>query len=369
MSTQLPIGAKIGILGGGQLGRMLALAAAELGFTTALYCPQQCCPAAEVTGVYFAADYDDQNALAHFADTVDVVTYEFENVPADTVAFLLKHVPVRPGLKALTTAQDRLVEKSFLRETGCPVADFWPVNNACDLDLGLGKLAGRGVLKTCRLGYDGKGQVVLRTPADRAAADDLLDRGLPLVLEALIPFDCEISVIAARAQDGTFCAYDIGDNRHENHILKTSKLPSSLPDAVRRQALNQTAEILTALDYVGVMAVEFFVVHADQNAELFVNEIAPRVHNSGHWTQDAAITSQFEQHIRAICGWPLGDPSRFLAVTMENLIGDDISRVPALATEPSAKLHLYGKSEVRAGRKMGHVNWLGAGSKSCGGMP
>lgn len=372
MAGVLPVGSKIGILGGGQLGRMLALAAAELGFSCAIYCPETPCPAAEVASLHFAADYDDENALGQFAGAVDVVTFEFENVPAKAISFLLNEVPVRPGITALTTAQDRLIEKTFLREHGLPLADFWPVHSEADFDAGLRQLGGAGVLKTCRFGYDGKGQVMLRAPtdpasypatdreSDRAKALDLLATGAPLVLEALVPFDSEISVIAARGQKGDIHCYEIADNVHQNHILKTSTLPSKLPQDIQQQAIAHTREILTALDYVGVMGAEFFVVGSEKGSQVLVNEIAPRVHNSGHWTQDAAVTSQFEQHIRAICGWPLGDPSRVAPVVMENLIGDDMARIPDLARHPAAKLHLYGKTEVRTGRKMGHVNWIGA---------
>lgn len=355
---KLPVGSKIGILGGGQLGRMLALAAAELGFSCYVFCPEQNCPAAQVSAGHIAADYTDPEALARFAALVDVVTYEFENVPAEAVGLLNKSVPVRPGLTALTTAQDRLAEKTFLESIGVPLAGFRSVTNGDELDAGLDAFGGSGVLKTCRFGYDGKGQVMLRRASDRPNADRLLKTGQPLVLEAFVPFLCEISVIAARSVDGQVLAYEIGDNVHENHILKTSTLPSGLAESVKGQAADITSNILQALDYVGVIGVEFFVIEKAGTQSVLVNEIAPRVHNSGHWTQDAANTCQFEQHIRAICGWPLGDPTRHSPVMMENLIGDDMDRVMDMITDPRSKVHLYGKSEVRPGRKMGHVNWL-----------
>lgn len=351
-------GNTIGILGGGQLGRMLALAASRLGIKCHIFCPDHASPAAEVSYASTVAVYDDKAALQRFARAVDVVTYEFENVPSETVEVLLEHVAVRPGLKALQTAQDRLTEKGFLRGLGLNLADFRDVSSIDAFTQGLAEFNGQGVLKTRRFGYDGKGQVMIRSQADLEAANKLLVTGQPLILEAFVPFLYEVSVIAARDLSGHVAAFEIGDNVHRHHILHTTTLPSRLSADARHAGVEAATRILGALDYVGVIGVEFFVVGEGETAQLLVNEIAPRVHNSGHWTMDAAITDQFEQHIRAVAGWPLGDPQRLRDVTMENLIGHDIDRVAALVAEPNAKLHLYGKDETRPGRKMGHVNWL-----------
>jgi len=346
----LPPGATIGILGGGQLGRMLAVAAARLGYRAHVFEPGAA-PAADVAHALTAAPYDDAAALARFAAAVDVITYEFENVPAAALDMLDTAVPLRPDRRALATAQDRLDEKTFLAGLGLAVAPHAAVDDAAALGAALARIGTPAILKTRRLGYDGKGQAPIATDAD---AEDALAamRGQPAILEARIDFTAEISVVVARGRDGAVAAYDPGLNLHEDGILRRTTVPAPLPASLRTDAVLIAGRIVTALDYVGVMGVELFVTARG----LVVNEIAPRVHNSGHWTQNACAVDQFEQHIRAIAGWPLGDGARHADVTMENLIGADIDRLPALAAEPATALHLYGKAEARPGRKMGHVN-------------
>ncbi|MCD7060497.1 5-(carboxyamino)imidazole ribonucleotide synthase [Pelagibacterium xiamenense] len=352
--SPLPPGTRIGILGGGQLGRMLSLAASQLGMRTHIFCPDTESPAFEVTPHKTVASYDDEAALEAFAREVDVVTYEFENVPLGTAAALEKHVPVFPGPKALAVSQDRLAEKAFLTGAGVPVAPHKAVTTRESLDAAIAEVGLPAVLKTTRLGYDGKGQRILRTPADADPAFAEIG-GVDLVLEAFIPFEREVSVIVARGKDGSCVTYDVAENVHKNHILKTSTLPAALDAATARAAADAAKTIAAALGYVGVMGVEFFVVENGGRSTLLVNEIAPRVHNSGHWTQAVCVTDQFENHIRAICGWPLGDTTRFADVVMENLIGDEIHAV-AETLAPAAQPHVYGKTEARPGRKMGHVN-------------
>jgi 5-(carboxyamino)imidazole ribonucleotide synthase len=360
MTTQAPSrplspGDTIGILGGGQLGRMLALAAAPLGLKTHILCPDPDSPAFEVANSFTIAGYDDISALDIFASAVDVVTYEFENVPGPTAAHLAERVCVRPGPTALAVSQDRLNEKTFLRDAGVPVADFVRIDAAGDIAPALAALGGTGILKTRRMGYDGKGQVLLREDADAAAAFQQIGKA-PSILEAFVPFEREVSVIAARAVDGTVRAYDVAENVHRNHILKTSTVPATLDAQLAAEARAMAERIADQLDYVGVIGVEMFVLPQGAASRLVVNEIAPRVHNSGHWTQDACLVSQFEQHMRAIAGWPLGSAERHSDVVMENLIGDEVDRWQEILRDPASALHLYGKSDTRAGRKMGHVN-------------
>ncbi len=345
------MGSTIGILGGGQLGRMLALAAARLGMKTHIYCPDEASPAFDVTPSRTVAAYDDETALAAFAASVDVITYEFENVPARTAEFLGSLKPLRPGANALSVSQDRLAEKAFLSINRIPVAPFAAIMDLDRLESELEELGTPAVLKTTRLGYDGKGQKIVHNMEDAALAWELLSPR-PLVLEAYIAFEREISVIVARGLGGTIAAFEPAENVHRNHILKTSTVPADIKGKTAARAIAIAGEIVTALDYVGVLGVEFFVL---EGGKLLVNEIAPRVHNSGHWTEAVAITDQFEQHIRAIAGWPLGDPTRWADVVMENLIGDEIDAIPGGlggATRP----HAYGKAEARKGRKMGHIN-------------
>ena len=358
--TPLPPGATIGILGGGQLGRMLALAAAELGMKCHIYCPEEASPAFDVSAAQTVAGYDDHDALQRFAQSVDVVTYEFENVPASTAQTLSKLCPLRPGARALEVSQDRLVEKQYIASLGIATAPFAVVDSQAQLAEALEQIGTPAILKTRRLGYDGKGQIRLDGPGDIDRAWAAM-AGAPAILEGFVPFDCEISVIAARAPDGTVSAYDPGENVHKDHILDVTTVPSGLGDAVHREAMEIATAILEGLDYVGVIGVELFVETGATGSSLRVNEIAPRVHNSGHWTMDACITGQFEQHIRAICGWPLGDPTRLCDARMKNLIGDDVDQWRDHAGDPRVKVHLYGKAETRPGRKMGHVNQLGSG--------
>ncbi len=347
---RLPMGSTIGILGGGQLGRMLAMAAARLGLKAHIYCPEPDGPALDVTPWRTIAPYEDKAALFGFADSVDVVTYEFENVPAETARFLSVHRPLRPGAQALAVSQDRLAEKQFLSSLGVPVAPYRPVRFIEELHEALEALGTPAVLKTTRLGYDGKGQRIIRDPADAVDAFESLSPR-PLVLEAFIPFDKEVSIVAARGLTGEIAAYDPAENRHEHHILRTSTVPAAIADDTALEARRIAEKVLAALDYVGVMGVEFFV---EPSGSVLVNELAPRVHNSGHWTDTVCTTDQFAQHIRAIAGWPLGDPARFADAVMENLIGDEIDRLPgdvAAGTRPQA----YGKTAARPGRKMGHL--------------
>ncbi|MDJ1158279.1 5-(carboxyamino)imidazole ribonucleotide synthase [Chelatococcus sp. SYSU_G07232] len=351
----LPPGSTIGILGGGQLGRMIALAAARHGLRTHVYAPEPDSPAFEVAGRRTVAAYDDEAALVGFADAVDVVTYEFENVPADTAHILATHVPLRPGARALATTQDRLEEKTFVAGLGIPTAPFRAVGSAAELEQALSALGRPAVLKTRRFGYDGKGQVMLREGDDPRAALDTIGH-VPAILEGFVPFAREVSVVAARGVDGSFAAYDVCENTHRDHILDVTRVPARLPAETAARALAHARRIAEALEYVGVFAVEMFVVEAEGRSEVIVNEIAPRVHNSGHWTIEGAETSQFEQHVRAVCGWPLGPTSLTGAsVEMTNLVGADTDRWPALLAEPGAHLHLYGKGVARPGRKMGHV--------------
>ncbi|MBK8085533.1 MAG: 5-(carboxyamino)imidazole ribonucleotide synthase [Devosia sp.] len=344
-------GSTIGILGGGQLGRMLALSAARLGFKTHIYCPDPDSPAFDVTPGRTVAAYDDEPALADFAARVDVVTYEFENVPVRTAALLGALKLLRPGANALAVAQDRLAEKAFLTVNRIPVAPFAAITDLDRLEAALAELGTPAVLKTTRLGYDGKGQRIVRNMEEAALAWELLSPR-PLVLEQFVPFEREISVVVARGLHGEVAAFDAAENVHRDHILKTSAVPASIGSRTARQARLLASAIASALDYVGVLGVEFFVL---AGGRLLVNEIAPRVHNSGHWTEAVCVTDQFEQHIRAIAGWPLGDPARLADVVMENLIGEEIETIPA-ALGAAVRPHVYGKAVSRRGRKMGHLN-------------
>ncbi len=351
-------GATIGILGGGQLGRMLALSAAQSGLNCHIFAPEADSPAFGVAARHTCAGYDDEVALARFADAVDVVTYEFENVPVSTVRFLEARVPVRPGSKALGVAQDRLAEKQLARSLKATTPAFASVTSHAELVAALAVIGLPAVLKTTRLGYDGKGQAKLTTMEGSEAAWQAM-RGQPAILEAFVAFRCEVSVVAARGLDGSFKAFDVTENEHRHHILHKSVVPATLATPSADQAVATTRRIAEALDYVGVLGVEFFVCAKDGHETLIVNEIAPRVHNSGHWTMDGAVTSQFEQHIRAVAGWPLGSPALLGAgAEMLNLIGDEAADWQGILADPSARLHLYGKAEARPGRKMGHVNRL-----------
>ena len=351
-----PLGpdATIGILGGGQLGRMLALAAARLGLKCHVLCPDPHSPAFDVVRRVTEADYTDMVALDRFANDVDVVTYEFENVPHETATFLSARKPVLPDPKVLATTQDRLIEKEFVTSLGIGTAGFAAVDSPEGLTAALKTIGQPAVLKTRRFGYDGKGQMMIRNGGDPAAIFEELG-GQPLILEAFVPFEREISVVAARSHDGQIECFDVAENEHADHILKTSRVPAAVSPAVEGEAIRIAAAIAEAFGYVGVLAVEMFVVKDGAGHAVLVNEIAPRVHNSGHWTIDGASVSQFEQHIRAVAGLPLGMPIRRGRIEMTNLIGADVEEVPRWLATPGAAVHLYGKTAVRPGRKMGHV--------------
>ena len=351
MNKALAQGAVIGILGGGQLGRMLAVAASRLGFRCHVFEPGAHPPAGDVAWKVTTAGYDDAAALRAFAESVDVITYEFENIPTAALDILEALRPIRPGREALRVSQDRLIEKDFLSGSGLTVAPYADVGDAASLEAALARIGTPAILKTRRFGYDGKGQARIMGPGDAGQA--LADMaGAPAVLEGFVDFEREISVIAARGVTGEVACFDPGENVHDGGILRTTTVPAEIRPMMQADAVLLAGQILNALDYVGVMGVELFVTEAG----LVVNEIAPRVHNSGHWTQAGCAVDQFEQHIRAVAGWPLGDGGRHADVVMENLIGEDMDQVPEIARERHASLHLYGKTEVKPGRKMGHVN-------------
>ena len=347
----VPPGGTIGIIGGGQLGRMLAMAAARLGLKACIYTDEPDAPAFQVTPLQLAAPYDDRAMLTGFAEVCDVITFEFENLPADSLAYLASLKPLRPGVRALETLQDRITEKQFVASLGLAVAPFSDVNNQDEARAAFARIGG-GIIKTRRFGYDGKGQARV-TSADEAARAMAAFKGAPCIYEGFVDFAFEASVIAARGVDGSFAAYDPPENIHENHILRRSIVPGRLTKAQGDAAKAMARTIADALDYVGVLAVELFV---GKDGNLLVNEIAPRVHNSGHWTIEACACSQFEQHIRAVAGWPLGDPTRHADAVMENIIGAEADAWESLAK--SGALHLYGKREARLGRKMGHITRL-----------
>ena len=350
----IPPGSTIGILGGGQLGRMTALAAAELGYRCHIFCPDADSPAAQVAADATVAAYDDAAALARFAAAVDVVTFEFENIPAATVAGLAGSVPVRPGVAVLRITQDRLSEKDFVRSTGAVTAPYAPLSAAGDIAAAIDAVGPRGVLKTRRFGYDGKGQRMVGGAAETAAAWRELGEAA-CILEGFVDFAGEISVLVARGLDGQIAAYIPVENRHRHHILDRTIAPARIAADVAAEADRVARHIAEQLGVVGLLAVEMFVT---RDGRVLVNELAPRVHNSGHWTIEACATSQFEQLVRAVCGLPLGSPERHSNAVMQNLIGDDVTRWPALLADPANKLHLYGKAEARPGRKMGHVTRL-----------
>ena len=356
LQKPVPPGGTIGIIGGGQLGRMLSLAASALGLKTCIYNDAIDAPAFQVTQTALAAPYDDLGMLASFAEVCDAVTFEFENLPAHAIAHLAERVPVRPGAYALAMTQDRLTEKTFVEKLGLKTAPFFDVTSADQARAAFAKLNGqnisKGILKTRRFGYDGKGQAKVASADETVKAFESF-KGAPSILEGFVDFSCEVSVVAARGADGAFAAYDPPENTHENHILRRSTVPSRLTPAQASEAKRMAKTIADALDYVGVLAVEMFV---GRDGALMVHEIAPRVHNSGHWTIEACQCSQFEQHIRAVAGWSLGDPSRHADAVMENIIGAEADAWEALAK--GGALHLYGKKDARPGRKMGHVTRL-----------
>ncbi|MEL7469045.1 MAG: 5-(carboxyamino)imidazole ribonucleotide synthase [Pseudomonadota bacterium] len=352
MIEVLPPGATIGILGGGQLGRMLAIAAARLGLKVNVFEPGHEPPAGDVSLKVTTAPYEDADAVIAFADAVDMVTYEFENVPTSALDLIESRVPIRPNRKALATSQDRADEKTFLQGLGIDVAPWAPVDDRAALDHAIERIGTPAILKTRRFGYDGKGQSRLAAPEDADAAWQAVNAA-PCVLEGFVPFEREVSVIVARSMDGQVVCYDPAENVHRDGVLHTSTVSDQVARRIKADAALTAGRIVNALDYVGVMGVEMFVLPGDR---LIVNEIAPRVHNSGHWTIEACIIDQFQQHIRAVCGWPLGDGARHSDAIMTNLIGAEVDDWQSLAT--GGGLHLYGKAESRPGRKMGHVTTL-----------
>jgi 5-(carboxyamino)imidazole ribonucleotide synthase len=357
VESVLPPGSTIGILGGGQLGRMLAMAAAKLGLKCHIYCNEDNAPAFEVAAHHSVGAYDDERALSAFAKTVDVATVEFENVPAAALAAVAREALVAPPPHALDVSQDRLAEKTFAANFGIAVAPHREVNTLADLEEAVTELGAPALLKTRQFGYDGKGQV--RIDAETDLAEEFAGlKGAAALLEKFISFECEISAIAVRSRDGEIRIYDPSENRHENQILAEARVPARVPAYVAEDAREIVRKIAEELDYWGVICVELFYCGETATAPLVVNEIAPRVHNSGHWTLDACAVSQFENHIRAIAGWPLGSCQRQCDAVMTNLIGADVERWEDLAREDNASLHLYGKRQARPGRKMGHVTRL-----------
>lgn len=351
-------GSTIGMLGGGQLGRMFTMAARSMGYEVIVLDPDPDSPAGKLATDHVCANYSDQTALDYLAKTCNVVTTEFENVPASTLDSLANSCPVRPGAKAVMITQDRIHEKTFLRDNGFPTAPFAIINNESDLAAGLQIVQAPAILKVSRYGYDGKGQYAIESENDLFAAWQAL-QGNESVLEQRVPLDREVSVVLARGTDGQTVSYPVAENIHHGGILDVSMVPARIDDSIEEQVVNMSRQIATALDYVGVMAVEFFISHG----KILVNEIAPRPHNSGHYTLDATVTSQFEQQVRAVCGLPLGDTRLLSPVVMINLLGDlwHDGKPPAwnaLLSHSNAKLHLYGKREARPGRKMGHYNVL-----------
>jgi 5-(carboxyamino)imidazole ribonucleotide synthase len=343
----------IGILGGGQLGRMLCVAASRLGLGTVVLAPEPDAVAGQVASSLIRARYDDTEALVRLAQAADAVTYEFENVPASALDVITAEgCPVRPSGRALAVAQDRKREKDFVTGLGLATAPYAAVSSTVEIGTALDVVGLPAIIKTRRFGYDGKGQRLVHSRDEAVAAWEAMG-SVPCLAEGLVRFVCELSVIGARGIDGTVRCYEPGRNVHREGILRTTVVPSDTAPAVREAARALGTRILDALDYVGVLGIELFLT---EGGELLVNELAPRVHNSGHWTQDGCVIDQFEQHVRAVAGWPLGDGRRHSDVVMTNLIGDEIETAGTLAAEPDVALHLYAKAEVRAGRKMGHAN-------------
>ena len=355
MPESLPPGSSIGILGGGQLGRLLALAAARLGLKTHIYSDEPNVPAFDVSAFSTVGSFDDEAALSTFAASVDLVTCEFENVPARALDVAGGKASVYPPIKSFAIAQDRLVEKNFMRGLGIPVAGYADVHDEQSLRDALVSVGLPGILKTRRFGYDGKGQALVRSEEEAFTAWKEL-HGEPALLERLVTFEREISVIVVRGKDGALKFYDPVENVHQSGILAISRVPARIVAECAVEARQIAGEVAEALGHVGVLCIEMF--QREDTPRLLVNEIAPRVHNSGHWTIDACLVSQFENHVRAIAGWPLGDTERHSDAVMTNLIGSDVEKWRALAGEGGAAVHLYGKAQARPGRKMGHVTRL-----------
>jgi len=350
----LPPGSTIGVLGGGQLGRMLAVAASRLGLKTHIYSDEPDAPAFDVAANATVGSYDDEAALVAFARSADVMTCEFENVPVGALEIAGRERPVFPPAKSFAVAQDRLVEKDFVSGLGIALAPYAAVASLDDLREAISRVKTPALLKTRRFGYDGKGQVLIHTESETESAWQEIG-GVPSVLEGVVRFEREISVIAVRGRDGAVHFYDVVENVHQGGILATSRAPARISDSTVFAARQIAGAIAEALGHVGVLCVEMF---QREGADLIVNEIAPRVHNSGHWTIDACLISQFENHVRAICGWPLGETGRHSDALMTNLIGADVEQWPLLAAEPGTAVHLYGKAQARPGRKMGHATRL-----------
>jgi 5-(carboxyamino)imidazole ribonucleotide synthase len=359
LAGPLPPGATIGMMGGGQLGRMAAMAAARLGYRVHVFTPERDSPAAQVSSAATVADWHDAEALARFAAAVDAVTFEFENVPGEALDLIAARVPVAPSPAVLRTAQDRIAEKTFLERAAVAVGPWAPILSRQDAEAAVASVGLPCVLKTTRLGYDGKGQAMLRAPGDLPGALARLagaEGGFrPLVAEAFVDFACEASVIVARDRAGNTAAYDTVENRHRSHILDLSIAPARVAPEVAEAAQAAARRVAEAIGLVGLLCVEFFVA---RDGRVLANEIAPRPHNSGHWTIEACAVSQFEQQVRAVAGLPLGDPSRHADALMRNLIGGEIGALPALLATPGLIPHHYGKAEARPGRKMGHVTRL-----------
>jgi 5-(carboxyamino)imidazole ribonucleotide synthase len=352
--TRINPGGIIGIMGGGQLGRMIALAAARLGYHCHIFCPDAHSPAFHVAQFCTVAEYDDEKALRSFIDSVDVITYEFENIPV-AAALLAAEKLLRPGVKALEMTQDRLTEKDFLNTSGVKTAPYVAFETRDQLAKAFAEIGRPAVAKTRRFGYDGKGQMIVKSKRDLDAVMEVT-KGVPAILEGFIAFDREISVVVARSASGDVAAFPVGENIHTNHILDTTTVPAAISEGVEAKARVMATRVANALDYVGVMAVEMFV--NDTKGDIVVNEIAPRVHNSGHWTVEGAATSQFEQHVRAICDLPLGRTDALGKVVMKNLLGTEINDFEQYLSDPTAHYHHYGKIDPRDGRKMGHVTWV-----------
>lgn len=346
----IPPGSTIGILGGGQLGRMTALAAAPLGYQCLVFEPQSDCPASQVAP-HIAAAYDDWKALADFADHVDVVTLEFENVPVDVLDFLAQKVPVRPGSTVLSIAQDRKLEKSFLNEAGIETAPWAPVHDEASLASAISYVGRPSILKSARLGYDGKGQATLTENTDPVAAWEAIGR-VPAILEGFVDFTCEVSVIVARSPNGESACFPTVMNDHKNHILYKTTVPAPIDEDIRQKAQDAALMAARAFGVYGLLSVEMFVT---SDGRILANEVAPRPHNSGHWTIEGCRTSQFEQLVRAVCNLPLGNLGLRGRSEMINLLGDDIDAWAEYLNQPNTHLHLYGKAEAKPGRKMGHI--------------
>ena len=351
MNKTLISGSTIGILGGGQLGQMLSMAAARLGFKTHIFEPSENPPASNVASKFTRAEYDDYDALKQFASSVDVVTYEFENIPTAALDIIETQSEIFPNREALKISQDRLIEKEFINKLGFKTASFCEVNSIEELIHAINQIGAPSILKTRRFGYDGKGQVKVQ-PSSKPEEiwKNLGEKAL--ILEGFINFSSEFSVIGSRSKDGQISCFDPGENVHKDGILRTTTVPAHLTNQQKTEAVLITAKILETLNYVGVIGIEFFL----EKNSLVINEFAPRVHNSGHWTQNGCTVDQFEQHIRAITGWKLGNAERHSDVIMENLIGDEIYKTYQLVEDGSIALHLYGKADVNPGRKMGHFN-------------